>query len=105
LLHPAPPNWGVDYISYVIFHHMGRLLELYTENYLNHVSYHTKQVPADETANRIGKIFNKLKMIPKFNTDRILAEECPLLRNKLGTEIEWAKKQQQDAKLEGKEIV
>lgn len=102
LLHPAPPNWGVDYISYVIYHHMGRLIEINDDNYLNHICYHNKQVPSDETSMRIGRIFNKLKMRPEYSTDRVLAEECPKLRQKLGTEIEDAKRRKQQAELDNR---
>jgi hypothetical protein len=92
LLHPAPPNWGADYITYKIFQPLDRLIELHNDNFLNHISYHTHQVPTDATGARIGRIFNKLKMIPKFNTDRILAEEVPTLRQKLACKIEEVKK-------------
>jgi hypothetical protein len=88
LLHPSPPNWGADYITYRIYEPANRLLNIQDENYINHISYHNKQVKEDAIALRIGNIFNRLKMIPKYNTDRILSEEVPVLRAKL---MEYAK--------------
>lgn len=82
-LHPKVPTWGADYITYCIFQPIERLLELHDRNYINHVSWHTKQVEVDGTNKRIGEIFNKLKMIPHHNTDRILSEEVPVIRGKL----------------------
>jgi hypothetical protein len=80
LLHPKVPTWGADYVTYCIFKPLGRLLEFHNTNYLNHVSWHTKQIPEDAVNKRIGGIFNKLKMIPHYNTDRIIAEEVPTIR-------------------------
>jgi len=83
LLYYKVPNWGADYIAYATFKPIERLLEIKDVNYINHVSYHTKQVAVDATAKRIGDIFNRLKMIPQYNTDRILSEEVPPLRQKI----------------------
>jgi hypothetical protein len=77
MLHPKPNNWGVDYINYVIFSGLDRMLNIHDRNYINHISYHTNQVEPDATAIRIGQIFNRTKMIPAHNTDRILQEEVP----------------------------
>ncbi len=87
ILHPTTPNWGADYICYMIFKPCGRLLEIHDTNYINHISWHTKQVKPDHINQRIGNIFNKLKMIPKYNTDRALSEEVPQLRKKLESYI------------------
>lgn len=87
ILHPAPPNWGADYIVYMIYRPANRLLEINDTNYINHISYHTKQVQPDNTNRRIGEIFNRLKMIPKYNTDRILSEEVPKLRQQLENKL------------------
>ena len=83
LLHPQPRNWGVDYIAYLIYNDCNRLLELHEDCYINHISYHTHQVPADAISIRIGQIFNRTKMIPEHNTDRIISQDVPLLRKKL----------------------
>ena len=86
-LHPAPPNWGTDYICYQIFQPLDRLIPFQDDNFINHISYHTHQVETDETGLRIGRIFNRLKMRPEHNTDRILSEEVPKLREKLQKHI------------------
>ncbi len=82
-LHPKVPTWGADYVSYCIFQPIGRLLEIHDRNYLNHISWHTKQVEVDATNHRIGAIFNRLKGVWHHNTDRILAEEVPAIRNEI----------------------
>ena len=94
-LHPVPPNWGVDYICYQIMNPSRSIINFHDDNFLNHISYHTHQVPTDATGARIGNIFNKLKMIPKFNTDRILQEEVPELRKKLQEHISFLNKKEQ----------
>jgi len=99
-LHTSPPNWGVDYICYQIFNPLDRILQLHTDNFLNHISYHTHQVAEDSTALRVGNIFNKLKMIPEFNTDRILSQEVPLLREKLKNHIDSFKLETNNARVE-----
>ena len=88
LFYPDIPNWGADYVTYQTYNPVGRLLEIMDRNYINHVSYHTKQVPMDEVSKRLGSIFNALKMVPKHNTDRILSETVPRFRRKLNAYIE-----------------
>lgn len=83
LLHPKIPTWGADYLAYVIYEPIKRLLIIEEEVYLNHKSYHTKQVTADGVANRIGSIFNRMKMIPENNIQRIEREEVPIIKQKL----------------------
>jgi len=83
LLHPRVPNWGADYVAYQTFKPIGRLLQIHDRNYLNHISWHTKQIKPDKTNVRIGNIFNELKMVPEHNVDRILAGEVPKHRGKL----------------------
>ena len=82
-LHPKPNNWGVDYIMYMIFGPLGRICNIHDRNYINHVSYHSHQEQPDQTNVRIGSVFNSTKMIPHHNTDRILAEEVPLIQQQL----------------------
>ncbi len=91
-LHPAPPNWGVDYICYQIMNPSGSIIAFHQDNFLNHISYHTHQCKEDATSLRIGSIFNRLKMIPKFNTDRILGEEVPDLQKRLAEHINYLNK-------------
>lgn len=74
------PCWGVDYIMYLIFHPINRILELHEDNYINHISHHNHQIPADSVAERIGSIFNKLKMVPHYSTDRYIIDEAPYVR-------------------------
>ena len=83
MLNPMTPTWGADYIAYKIYHPIGRLVEVHNECYLLHYSYHTKLAVVDKTSKRVGAIFNRLKMIPKYNTDIFLAEGVPLLRKKI----------------------
>lgn len=97
LLHPKVPTWGADYISYCIYKPIGRLLEFHDRNYINHISWHNKQERPDSTSKRIGNIFNKLKMVPHHNTDRILAEECPKIRNEIMDKIKAFNHQKQEA--------
>lgn len=80
LLFPKTPTWGADFISYCIFQPIERLLEIHNTNYINHISWHNKQVEVDATNFRVGEIFNRLKMIPHFNTDRAIKEEVPNIR-------------------------
>ena len=95
ILHPKPKNWGVDYINYKIFGPpLNRICELHDRNYINHVSYHTHQVPSDATAIRIGQIFNQSKMIPHHNTDRILAEEVIPIQEQVKAYIEKVQHEQ-----------
>lgn len=92
ILHPKVPTWGADYVTYCIFYPLGRLLELHNKNYVNHISWHTKQVEVDHINHRIGDIFNRLKMVPHHNTDRIIAEEVPTIRGKISDQgREYAK--------------
>lgn len=88
LLHPRIPNWGADYVVYQTFKPINRLYELHDEVYLIHYSHHTKLVEPDDVAQRIGSIFNKMKMIPQHNIDKIIASELPNLRSKIGLYIE-----------------
>lgn len=83
ILHPKVPTWGADYITYCIFEPIGKLVQLHEKNYINHISWHTKQCAVDETNQRIGAIFNKLKMVPHHNTDRIIEKEVPQIRLEL----------------------
>jgi len=73
VLHPNIPTWGADYALYKLYTQANRYLEIKDRVYLNHVSFHTKQVPEDATAKRIGKTFNQLKMRPEYNVDRLCA--------------------------------
>jgi len=91
-LHPNAPTWGADFITFKIFsdNHLNRMLIIDDRVFINHVSWHTRQVSEDPVNKRIGGIFNKLKMIPLFNTDRILAEEV----NKYALYLQnWIEKQ------------
>ena len=90
-LHPDPPNWGTDYIAYLMYKPLDRLIELMDHNYINHISHHTHQVESDATSMRIGRIFNKLKMIAQYNTDVIIGTQVPQLRQKLANHIEFCK--------------
>lgn len=83
MLPPNIPTWGADYIIYTIYHPLGRVLQIHDQNYINHVSWHTKQIEVDATNERIGAIFNKMKMIPEHNTDKMIAVDVPILRDKL----------------------
>lgn len=87
ILHPKVPTWGADYITYCIFKPIHRLLEFKDRNYLNHVSWHNKQEEPDEINKRIGSIFNKLKGVPQYSTDRILEQEVPAIRNEVKQKI------------------
>jgi len=83
LLYPKVPTWGADYVCYRMYEPTGRLLEISDGVYLNHVSWHTKQVQIDETAERIGQIFNTHKNVQFYNIERILREEVPSYTNKI----------------------
>lgn len=83
LLHPKVKTWGADYVTYCIFEPLGRLLQLHKKTYLNHKSWHTKQVAVDSTNEWIGMVFNQTKMVPANNTDRIINEEVPHIRGKI----------------------
>ena len=91
ILHAAIKTWGADYISYVIFQPIDRLLIMHNKNYINHKSFHTKQVEVDETNEWIGKVFNQTKMrggqrgMPL--TDTLIAFDCPKIRNDLKEQI------------------
>jgi len=91
ILHPQIKTWGADYISYVIFQPIDRLLVLHDKNYINHISFHTKQVEVDETNKWIGMVFNQTKMRGGKHgmplTDTIIALECPAIRNELKQKI------------------
>lgn len=71
------PTWGADFVLYKIYKGVDRLLEIFDKTFLNHISYHTKQVGEDAISKRIGTIFNQLKMRREYNTDRIIAEDVP----------------------------
>lgn len=71
------PTWGADYVLYKIYKGVDRLLEIFDRTFLNHISYHTKQVSEDAINRRIGTIFNQLKTRREYNTDRIIAEDVP----------------------------
>ena len=88
LLYPTVPTWGTDYIAYVTFQPINRLLEIHDANYINHISHHTKQVEVDATAKRVGAIFNRLKGVPAHNTDLIMQEIIPGVRNKILNKIQ-----------------
>ena len=88
LLYPQVPNWGADFVAYCLFHPLERILEINDKNYLNHISYHTKQVPTDAVGERIGAIFNSKKMRYEHNTDRIIGEEIPLIRKQVAQYIQ-----------------
>jgi|WetSurSiteA1Bulk_404760.scaffolds.fasta_scaffold06136_4 hypothetical protein len=83
ILHPKVPTWGADFITYCIFQPIDRLVELHAQNYINHISWHNKQVKIDAVNERIGSIFNKYKMVPHHNTDRIIDEEVNNIRLQL----------------------
>lgn len=87
ILHPKVPTWGADYVTYCIFQPLDRLLVIHDKNYINHISWHNKQVQPDPTNIRIGETFNQLKMVPHHNTDRIIAEEVPNIRLDLKEQI------------------
>ena len=88
LLSPNTPNWGADYIAYVIYHPLNRLMQMHEKVYIIHISLHTKLMrEADKTGKRIGTIFNRLKMIPEYNTDNMIAQECPKIREKINSYI------------------
>ncbi len=93
LLHPKIPTWGADYVAYETFFPIKRLLEITNEVFVNHISWHTRQVPIDNTNRRIGDIFNSYKNVPLHNIQRILAEEVPEIRQKLLIFIEQKQKE------------
>lgn len=67
LLHPEVPTWGADYLIYVLYNSIERLIRIENVVYLNHISYHTRQIESDAVSKRIGSIFNRLKMKPENN--------------------------------------
>lgn len=84
MLSPNTPNWGADYIAYVIYNPINRLLQMHERIYLSHISPHTKlMAKPDKTSLRIGEIFNRLKMVNEYNTDTMIAQECPKHRQKI----------------------
>lgn len=91
LLHPKIPTWGADYVAYMIYSKVDRLLEFKDIVYLNHISNHTHQVPVDRTNERIGAIFNQLKNVSAHNIQRIEREECPAIRQSILNHIHKCK--------------
>ena len=87
ILHPKILTWGADYVTYCTFQPIDRLVTMHQHNYLNHICSHNHQVVEDHINKRIGQIFNKNKMNPHHNTDRILAEEIPNIRLDLKQKI------------------
>ena len=83
ILFPKTPTWGADYITYCIFQPLDRILQIHDRNYLIHYSWHTKTAPVDATNQRIGEIFNRLKGVPHYNTDRAIDHEVPTIRGQL----------------------
>jgi hypothetical protein len=83
ILHPKIPTWGNDYILYCIFYQIDRILYLHNKTYLNHKSWHTKQVEVDETNNWIGHVFNQMKHVPHCDTERIIDQEVPRIAGDL----------------------
>lgn len=81
LLLPKIPTWGVDTIMQKIYqaeeNGLDRTITLDGRNYINHISHHNHQVEIDSTSERIGRIFNRLKMRPEHNTDIAIATDVP----------------------------
>ena len=69
LLHPQIPTWGADYLLYLLYNGAERYLAITNEVYLHHISWHTKEVPEDETAANIRKIFGRLQHTQEYNVD------------------------------------
>lgn len=93
ILHPKVPSWGCDYIAYCIFNPLERILELHKDCWINHISWHTKQVGVDETNHWIGHVFNQMKHVPHSDTERIINQEVPTISGKiLDYAKEWLKK-------------
>ena len=88
VLHPNIPTWGADYVLYCLYKEVPRLLVIDEHIFLNHISYHTRKVEADAINKRVGEIFNSLKMIPMYNTNRTVKEEVPQQVNFLKNYIE-----------------
>jgi len=87
LLHPQIPTWGADYLLYLLYHGAGRYLEIQDSVYLNHISWHTKQVPEDATAKNIRKIFGRLQHNPTYNVDRNATTIIPQQIDQLQTHL------------------
>jgi hypothetical protein len=83
ILFPKVPTWGVDYVMYEIFHPLQRLLQLHNKCFVNHISWHTKQVGIDDTNEWIGHVFNQMKHVPHSSTERALEQEVPTIRGQL----------------------
>ena len=94
VLYPRVKTWGADYVTYCIFYPLDRLLQLHKKVYLNHKSWHTKQIKPDKTNQWIGHVFNQTKRIPVHNTDRIIDIDLPVVRARLlGAFKDWREKQ------------
>ncbi len=93
ILHPKVPTWGCDYVAYCIFNPLERILELHKDCWINHISWHTKQVAVDSTNEWIGHVFNKMKHVPHSDTERIINQEVPVISGKiLDYAKEWQRK-------------
>lgn len=87
ILPPQIPTWGADYLVYLLYTQGGRYLTVHDRLYLAHIGIHTKTAPKDETAKRIERIFNQLKLNPLYNIDlnaeRVIPQESEKLNKYL----------------------
>lgn len=87
VLHSELPTWGADYLLYLLYTGAGRYLEIYDNVYLNHISWHTKQVSEDATAANIRKIFSRMQHTPAYNVDNIARTVVPQQVDMLKTHL------------------
>jgi len=84
-LHPYIPNWGADYLLYLLYAGANRYLAIDDNVYLLHIGIHTHTGPKDTTAQNVENTFNRLKMNPDYNID--IAKD-----NKIPYQVEELKK-------------
>lgn len=67
VLSPQLPTWGADRYAYLLFTKIKRFLVIDDVCYLDHVSYHTKVMEADEITTRAGEICAKYAVYPEHS--------------------------------------
>ncbi len=78
VLHPCIPNWGADYLLYLLYTGIGRYLNLDYNVWLDHISWHSRMCSEDEIGKKIRAVFGRVQHDSRYNVDINATSVVPL---------------------------
>ncbi len=69
VLNKFVPNWGADYLFYLLYNETDRYLSIDDTIYMQHLGVHTNTLPRDKTALHLKDVYNTLRCNQVNNID------------------------------------